>query len=120
MVATSGPAGTLPLPVAVRYLIDCCMAVTVTFDQIATAADAVADRLAPIAAAIAAAERLSADLGDPPAAITGRRTELAEVSAAAVADPLGAAAEGELDATLRQARRQRHRRARPARRRPSP
>jgi hypothetical protein len=99
-VATSGPAGTLPLPVAVRYLLDCCMAVTVTFDQIATAADAVANRLAPIAAAIAAAERLSADLGDPPATVTGRRTELAEISAVAVADPLGAV-EGELDATLR-------------------
>jgi hypothetical protein len=100
-VTTSGPAGALPLPVAVRYLIDCCMAVTVAFDQIATAADAVANRLAPIAAAIAEAERLSADLGDPPATITGRRTELAEISAVAVADPLGAAAGGELDATLR-------------------
>jgi hypothetical protein len=97
-----GPQGeaTLPLPVAVRFLLDCCMAVTVTFDQIATAADAVAARLAPVAAAIAAAERFAADLGDPPAATTGRRTELAEISAVAVADPLGAA-EGELDATLR-------------------
>jgi hypothetical protein len=101
VVTTTGPAGALPLPVAVRFLFDSCMAVTVTFDRIATAADSVAGRLAPIAAAIAEAERLAADVGDPPAATTGRRTELAEISAVAVADPLGAVAEGELDATLR-------------------
>lgn len=99
-VTTTG-AGALPLPVAVRFLLDSCMAVTVTFDQIATAADSVAARLAPIAAAIAEAERLAADLADPPVATTGRRTELAEISTLAVADPLGAVAEGELDATVR-------------------
>ncbi|GIJ61775.1 hypothetical protein [Virgisporangium aurantiacum] len=103
----SGPVVTIaaaptpvPLPVAARHLVDCCMNVTVTFDQIATAADAVAARLVPIASAIAAAERLAAEVGDPPAVSTGRRTEFAEVSAVAVADPLGAT-EGETDAVLR-------------------
>jgi hypothetical protein len=93
-------ARNLPLPVAVRHLLDSCMGVTVAFDQILAAADGVAARLAPIAAAIAATEQLAAEVGDPPAITTGRRTELAEVSAVAIADPLGAA-DGEVEAVLR-------------------
>ena len=100
VVTIAAAAGPVPLPVAARHLVDCCMNVTVTFDQIATASAAVAARLVPIASAIAAAERLAAEVGDPQAVSTGRRTEFAEVSAVAVADPLGAT-EGETDAVLR-------------------
>lgn len=101
----AGPAvvvggSMLPLPVAARALMDNCLSVTVAFDELAGAFDAVAARLAPIAAAIAEAEHLAADLGDPPAVSVGRRTEFAEVSAAAVADPLGATS-GETAEVLR-------------------
>jgi hypothetical protein len=88
----SGPAAPddVPLPEAANRITAGCETVTQIFDRVGAAAAAVAARLTPVAAALAEAERLAAELGDPPAGSLGLRVDLAAVSAAAAADPLGA------------------------------
>jgi hypothetical protein len=90
--AVPGAPHGLPLPEAAARLEAGCAAVTEAFDRVALAAAAVSARLAAVGATVAEIERLAVEVGDPPAGPPWR-TDLAEVSVAAAADPIGAAAD---------------------------